>query len=79
MDNTHLGEQQVLLLKAMHKRNRPAPFCCAFIFTETYICRFEVVDDLVSRGLIIKEQTKPDDPDLYSLTSDGKTLAYKLH
>ena len=78
MDNTHLGEQQVALLKAMRKRNRPAPFCNSFLFTTDLIVRSEIVNDLVERGLLMKNNGKPEDVDMYNLTSDGKIIADKL-
>jgi hypothetical protein len=78
MDNTHLGEQQVNLLKAMRKRNRPAPFCNSFLFTSELIVRSDIVNDLVERGLLIKNNCEPNEIDMYNLTSDGKILADKL-
>lgn len=78
MDNTHLGEQQVNLLKAMRKRNRPAPFCNSFLFTNELIVRSEIVNDLVERGLLMKNKCEPNEIDMYNLTSDGKLLADKL-
>lgn len=78
MDNTHLPEQHVALLKAMRKRNKPAPFCNSFLFTSDLIVRSELVNDLVERGLLIKNNCKPEDIDMYNLTSDGKLIADKL-
>jgi len=78
MDNTHLPELQIALLKAMRKQNRPATFCNSFLFTTELIVRSEIVKDLVERGLLIKNNCKPEEIEKYSLTSDGKIIADKL-
>lgn len=76
--NDHISETEVLALKALLKRKRPAPFCNSFLFINNVIIKSNMVTDLVERGLIIKIQAKPEDIESYDLTSDGIKLAEKL-
>jgi hypothetical protein len=77
-DNNYLNDTEVSALKALLKRKRPAPFCNSFLFINQVIIRYEVVNELVERGLIMKIQGKPEDVEAYDLTSDGLKLAEKL-
>lgn len=78
-DRNHLGDIQVLLLKAMKKRKRAAPFCNSFLFTTDLIVRSEILMDLVERGFMMRDDNiKFGDVDMYCLTSDGKVMAEKL-
>ncbi len=77
--NDYLNDIEISALKALHKRKRPAPFCNSFLFINQVIIRFEVVNELVERGLIMKIQSKPEDIEMYDITSDGLKLVEKLN
>lgn len=76
--NNHISEIEVSALKALRKRNRPAPFCNSFLFINQVIIRSEIVKGLVELGYIMKVNGKPDDIEAYNLTSDGIKLVDKL-
>lgn len=76
--NDHISDIEVSALKALLKRNRPAPYCNSFLFINQVVIRSEVVTDLVERGLIMKIHAKPEDIETYNLTSDGIKLAERL-
>jgi hypothetical protein len=77
-DNNYLNDIQISALKALLKRNRPAPYCNSFLFINQVIIRSEVVKDLVERGLIMQVHFDPQ-IEAYDLTSDGLKLAEKLN